>query len=101
MLGTTSASQAGVKGCTSPWRASSVRASGTSRSLSADRASSPITTTMRGCTMASSSTTRARQAGSAITGSATGHFASRVPYTASGSMPRRLKDFISAVPLRP
>ena len=56
---------------------------------------------MRGCTIASSSSTRPTHAGSAIEASATGHFTHRVPYTASGSIPSRFNDFMSAAPLRP
>ena len=64
-------------------------------------ASSPMTTTILGATMASSSSTRAMHAGSASDASPTGHFTHSVPYTASGSMPSRFSDFISAVPARP
>ena len=78
MFGTTSASIDGVSDCTSPGRLERP-ASGRSRSLSTPSASSPITTTMRGWTIAISSTTRAMQAGSASEGSATGHFTHSVP----------------------
>ncbi len=60
-----------------------------------------MTTTIRGWTTASSSSTRARHSGADMSVSATGHFTNTVPYTASGSMPRRLKLFISALPARP
>jgi hypothetical protein len=60
-----------------------------------------MTTTIFGCTMAISSTRRAMHSGAASVVSATGHLTHSVPYTASGSMSRRLKDFISAVPARP
>ena len=58
-------------------------------------------TTIRGCTIASSSTTRAVHAGSASDVSLTGHLTQSVPYTAKGSIASRLSDFISAVPARP
>ena len=76
-------------------------ASGTPSPLSSSSASSPITTTILGCTIASSSSTRALHSGAAMSVSATGHFTNTVPYTASGSMPSRLKLFISALPARP
>jgi hypothetical protein len=60
-----------------------------------------MTTTMRGCTMASSSSTRARHSGADRSVSPTGHFTNTVPYTVSGSIPSRLKLFISAPPARP
>ena len=51
--------------------------------------------------MAISSPTRARHAGAESSVSCTGHFTNTVPYTASGSMPSRLKLFMSALPARP
>jgi hypothetical protein len=101
MSGTVSASIEGVRRWISPGFHSSGRPSGTRRSFSSSSASSPITTTIRGCTMAISSRTRARQAGAESSVSCTGHFTNTVPYTASGSIPRRLKLFMSALPARP
>ena len=60
-----------------------------------------MTTTIRGWTIAISSTSRARHSGAASEVSATGHLTHSVPYTASGSISSRLSDFISAVPERP
>ena len=79
MSGTTSASIDGVSVCTSPGRSSTVRASGSASSLSVASASSPITTTILGCTIAISSTRRARHSGAASEVSATGHFTHSVP----------------------
>src|SRR5439155_1340726 len=55
------------------------RPSGTPMSFSSSSASSPITTTMRGATIASSCITRARHSGAARSVSATGHFTNTVP----------------------
>ena len=77
------------------------RASGSARSFSVASARSPITTMMRGCTTAISSARRATHSSAARSGSLTGHFTHSVPYTVSGSMPSRLKLFISALPARP
>ena len=101
MLGTYSASTVGVSRWTSPSRGASGRASGICSSFSVASASAPIATTIRGCTIAISSTTRAMHSGSASAESASGHFTHSVPYTASGSIARRLSDFISALPARP
>ena len=101
MSGTYSASMDGVSCWISPGRASTSRPSGTSRSLSTPSAASPITTTILGSMIASSSMSRPMHAGSASAGSDTGHFTHSVPYTASGSIPRRLSDFINAPPARP
>ena len=65
------------------------------------RASSPITTTIRGCTIAISSATLAMQASDAWVGSVSGHFTQSVPKTTIGSIASRLKLFISALPARP
>ena len=86
---------------TLPGTGSISRPSGMPSRLSSSSASSPITTTMRGCTMAISSSTRARHSGADRSLSPTGHLTKTVPYTASGSMPRRLKLFMSALPARP
>ena len=101
MLGTYSASIVGVSRCSSPSLGSSSRASGMSISLSAIRASAPMTTTILGCTIPTSATTRATHAGSASEGSESGHFTQSVPYTARGSIARRLSDFINAPPALP
>ena len=101
MSGTYSASIVGVSCWISPRRASIVRASGISSSLSVLSASGPMTTMILGCTIAISSSTRATHAGSASEESLNGHFTHNVPYTASGSICRRLSDFISAPPARP
>ena len=60
-----------------------------------------MTTTMRGCTIAISSATRATQASEAWAGSVSGHLTQSVPKTTIGSIARRLKLFISALPARP
>ena len=52
---------------------------GMSRSPSSAIASSPMATTILGCTIASSSRTRARHSGAASSVSATGHFTTKVP----------------------
>ena len=101
MSGTYSASIVGVSCCIWPASASSGRASGISISLSATSASGPITTTIFGCTIAISSTTRAMQAKSASEASLSGHFTHSVPYTASGSICSRFSDFMIAPPARP
>ena len=101
MSGTYRASHAGVSFWISPGVASTGLPSGTSSSFSSWSASSPITTTIRGCTIASSPSSRARHSGAASSVSGTGHFTHSVPYTVSGSIPSRLKLFISAEPARP
>ncbi len=101
MLGTYSASIVGVSCWISPTVSCSGRASGMSISPSAASASAPITTTIFGCTIAISSTTRETHAKSASEASLSGHFTHSVPYTASGSIDSRLSDFISAPPARP
>ena len=79
MSGTHRASIVGVKRCTSPNRASSVLARGTSISLRVSRARSPIATIRRGCTIASSSTMRSTHSPPASDGSETGHLTHSVP----------------------
>ena len=101
MLGTYSASIVGVSCWISPSAGASARASGISSSLSAASASGPITTTIFGCTIAISSMTREMQAKSASEASLSGHFTHSVPYTARGSIERRLSDFMIALPARP
>ena len=65
MFGVYSASIDGVSVWTSPGVASTSRASGSSSSLSTSSASGPMTTTIFGCTIAISSTSRATHSGAA------------------------------------
>ena len=79
MSGTYSARIDGVSSCSSPGSGATGCASGISSSFRQRSASGPIATTILGCTIASSSTTRPTQAGSAREGSATGHLTHSVP----------------------
>ncbi len=79
MSGTYSASIEGVRRWMSPGISRISRASGSCRSLSTSSASVPMTTTILGCTIAISSTSRATHSGAASEGSATGHFTHSVP----------------------
>ena len=79
MFGMYSASIDGVSDCSSPGSSRTSRASGSASSLSVSSASGPITTTIRGCTIAISSTSRAMHSGAASEVSATGHLTHSVP----------------------
>jgi hypothetical protein len=79
MSGTYSASTVGVKVWVSPSLASTGRASGSASSLSSSSASSPITTTIRGLTIAISCATRARHSAADMSVSGTGHLTNSVP----------------------
>src|SRR5258708_26587435 len=98
MLGTYNASTWGVSVWSSPTAGSSSRRNGISSSLTVASASGPITTTIFGETIASSSITPSMQTGSAIAGSGTGHFTHSGPYTPTASIDNRLSDFITASP---
>ena len=79
MSGTYSASQDGESFWITPGVASTSAASGTPRAFSSASASAAITTTIRGCTIASSSSTHARQSGADRSVFSTGHLTKTVP----------------------
>jgi len=69
----------GVKAWISPSRGSIGRASETPIPLTVSSAGSPITTRIRGETIASSSSSRETHSSAASAGSAVGHLTQRVP----------------------
>ena len=97
MSGATSASIVGVKRCSSPCVSSSACESGNAISFTNASASSPITTTRRGCTMRSSRRSQARD----VSMSAPANLTQFVPKTSLASTCSRSSDRFSACPERP